>query len=84
MEKQVGKTKDVGFQFGLRRTFPIQTEKAWEYLFSPIGLAIWLGELETEFELKKDFCTKKRNKWIPKGVQGIFACSTKLEEKRMG
>ena len=58
MEKRVGQTKNVGFQFGIRRTFPISTEMAWQYLFSDKGLNTWLGKLTTEFELKKEFQTK--------------------------
>ena len=34
MENQVGKTKDVGFQFGIRKTIPASTEKVWDFLFS--------------------------------------------------
>ncbi len=34
MESQVGKTKDVGFQYGIRKTFPVSSEKAWDFLFS--------------------------------------------------
>lgn len=58
MEKQLGQTKDVGFQFGLRKTFPISQEEMWEFLFSKNGLRIWLGELKTEFELKKHYETE--------------------------
>lgn len=57
MEKQVGQTKDVGFQFGIRRTFTIPSDQMWDFLFSQRGLNIWLGELATEFELKKEFAT---------------------------
>ncbi|MEO1214083.1 MAG: SRPBCC domain-containing protein [Bacteroidota bacterium] len=63
MKKQIGQTKDVGFQFGIRKTISGSTEDIWDYLFSPKGLKIWLGELETEFELKKGFRTKN-------GVEG--------------
>ena len=59
MEKQVGQTKDVGFQFGLRKTFPISTEAMWDFLFSENGLKIWLGILKTKFELKKHYETEE-------------------------
>lgn len=65
MKKQVGQTKDVGFQFGIRRSFPISTDKAWEYLFSEKGLNTWLGEFETKLQLKKEFQTNK-------GVVGLI------------
>jgi len=40
----VGQTKTVGFQVGIRRTFPISQEKAWELIASEDGLKLWLGE----------------------------------------
>jgi len=40
----VGKTASAGFQIGVRRTFPITLEEAWELLMSPEGLKLWLGE----------------------------------------
>ncbi len=64
MENQVGKTKDVGFQFGLRKTIPVSTEKVWDFLFSEEGLNIWLGKLNAELELKKEFETQN-------GIRGL-------------
>ena len=58
MENQVGKTKDVGFQFGIRKTFPVSTEKVWDFLFSKNGLKIWLGKLKNELEIKKEYETE--------------------------
>jgi len=58
VKNQTGKTKDVGFQFGIRKTIPISTEKVWDFLFSENGLEIWLGKLNTELELKKEFETE--------------------------
>ncbi len=58
MESQVGKTKDAGFQFGIRKTFPVSSEKAWDYLFSENGLVIWLGKLKNEIEIKKEYETE--------------------------
>ena len=40
----VGKTKDVGWQIGVSRTIPVDVADAWEYLVSPAGLGVWLGE----------------------------------------
>ncbi|UPW85195.1 SRPBCC domain-containing protein [Lysinibacillus sp. Ag94] len=40
----IGQTKTVGFQVGIRRTFPISQEKAWELIASEDGLKLWLGE----------------------------------------
>ncbi|MEZ4793469.1 MAG: SRPBCC domain-containing protein [Gelidibacter sp.] len=58
MAKPVGKTKDVGFQFGLQKTFPISEQKAWDFMFSDAGLKIWLGELVKSLELKEEYQTK--------------------------
>ncbi len=58
MKKQIGKTKDVGFQFGIRKTTAISVENMWDFLFSKNGLKIWLGKLNNELELKKEFETE--------------------------
>ena len=64
MVKPVGKTKDVGFQFGLQKTFPISEKEAWDFMFSDSGLKIWLGNLETALSLKENFKTKN-------GIEGF-------------
>ncbi|HZG17915.1 MAG TPA: SRPBCC domain-containing protein [Candidatus Bathyarchaeia archaeon] len=43
-QKKVGQTKSVGFQVGVRRTYPIPQEKAWDLVASEEGLQFWLGE----------------------------------------
>ncbi|WP_257352091.1 SRPBCC family protein [Pseudalkalibacillus decolorationis] len=43
-QRIIGQTKDVGFQVGVRRTFPVSQEKAWEFINSKEGLDLWLGE----------------------------------------
>jgi uncharacterized protein YndB with AHSA1/START domain len=64
--KIIGQTKDLGFQIGIRRTFSISTEKAWDFLFSDNGLKIWLGELISgDFSINQDYQTKE-------GVIGII------------
>ncbi|RTE02573.1 SRPBCC family protein [Paenibacillus whitsoniae] len=40
----VGKTADVGFQIGVRRTLPTSPERIWAFLTSSEGLALWLGQ----------------------------------------
>jgi hypothetical protein len=63
-EKVVGQTKDVGFQIGVRKTFDVSIETAWNFLFSQSGLITWLGEIISgSFELNKPFKTKE-------GVEG--------------
>ncbi|WP_349772264.1 SRPBCC family protein [Lederbergia citrisecunda] len=48
----VGQTKTVGFQIGVRRTFPISQNKAWKLVTSNAGLKLWLGDF-TSFPLQK-------------------------------
>ncbi len=45
-KRMIGKTKDVGFQVGARKTFNIRLEKAWDFITSSSALAIWLGEIK--------------------------------------
>ena len=40
----VGKTKTQGWEIGVRRTFPIGTDKAWKLLMTQPGLGLWLGK----------------------------------------
>ena len=57
--KTVGQTKDVGFQIGVRKTFSVSPETAWNFLFSEKGLALWLGKIELEdIDLEKPYKTK--------------------------
>ena len=39
----VGKTADVGYQIGVRRTLPCDEEALWSLILSPEGQTIWLG-----------------------------------------
>lgn len=43
-ERPFGLTKDAGWEIGVSRTFALSVEHAWEFLLSPPGLALWLGE----------------------------------------
>lgn len=45
-KRMIGKTKDVGFQVGARKTFNIRLEKAWDFITSSNALTIWLGEIK--------------------------------------
>jgi uncharacterized protein YndB with AHSA1/START domain len=40
----VGKTKDVGYEIGVRRTFDMPIDRAWQVITSPAGIAAWLGD----------------------------------------
>lgn len=40
----VGKTRDTGWQIGLRRTLPVSVADAWRLVTSPEGVRAWLGD----------------------------------------
>ncbi|MCQ3930503.1 MAG: SRPBCC domain-containing protein [Chloroflexi bacterium] len=79
----VGKTKGQGWEIGVRRTFPIATDAAWELLMTQPGLGIWLGHGVTgDFKKGDPFTTDEqtvgeirsyvegsmvRMRWQPKG-----------------
>lgn len=46
MQSEVGKTKAVGYEIGLRKTLPITPERAWNLLMSDPGRSVWLGSVE--------------------------------------
>lgn len=75
-EKPVGLTKDVGWQFGLRKTFLYSQEYLWDFMFSDEGLKIWLGELREELEIKKAYKTKE-------GIEGLVKVFTPYSHIRM-
>jgi len=52
--KPVGVTKDAGVQIGVRKTVALAKEKAWDFLVSPQGLKLWIGEVPS-FRLEKGF-----------------------------
>jgi len=58
MERQVGQTKEVGFQFGIRKTIPLSAEIVWNFLLSAKGLETWLGKLKSGLEFKKEYETE--------------------------
>ncbi|MGV9299399.1 SRPBCC domain-containing protein [Amycolatopsis sp. NPDC003676] len=40
----VGQTKDAGWQIGVSKTIGRSAEEVWDFITSPEGVAIWLGE----------------------------------------
>ncbi|WP_155594019.1 SRPBCC family protein [Lysinibacillus cavernae] len=44
-QRIIGQTKSVGYQVGVRRTFPISQEQAWALITTEEGLNSWLGEV---------------------------------------
>lgn len=56
--KETGQTKDVGFVVGVRKTFDIPTDVAWDLLFSKEGVNLWLGQLTSgDLSLDQPYCT---------------------------
>jgi len=51
-EYVVGKTRDTGFQIGVRKSYPLSLEQAWSLITSPEGIGLWLGESK-DFYLAK-------------------------------
>lgn len=42
----VGETNTPGYQFEIRKTVPIPSDKVWQFLFSEQGVSLWLGKLK--------------------------------------
>lgn len=42
--REVGRTRDAGFEVGVRRTLPIDPETAWRLVTSHEGMGAWLGD----------------------------------------
>ncbi len=52
----VGKTKDAGWEVGVRRTVPASIEDVWDFLFED-GLPLWLGEATLVLEKGAEYET---------------------------
>lgn len=75
--KTIGQTKNTGFQIGVRKTFAVSVETAWDFLFSEKGLAFWLGKIELEsFSLDKPYKTKD-------GIEGKISTFNPFSNIRM-
>lgn len=75
-EKPIGWSKEAGWMFGLRRTFPFSHEYLWDFIFSEEGLKIWLGELAEALEIKKAYKTKA-------GIEGVVRVFAPYSHIRM-
>jgi hypothetical protein len=65
MSIPVGLTKDAGWQMGVRRSFPIDINEAWAFLFSEEGSGLWLGKVkELKWEKGQEYKTNN-------GIQGV-------------
>src|SRR5690606_9346927 len=75
-EKPVGLTRDAGWQFGLRKTFPFSQKYLWDFLFSEQGLKLWLGELEEALSIKQPYRTQQ-------GIEGTVRVFNPYSHVRM-
>jgi hypothetical protein len=61
----VGLTKDAGWQMGVRKSFPVDINDAWTFLFAEEGLELWLGKVkEMKWEKGHEYKTSS-------GTQGV-------------
>jgi hypothetical protein len=65
MKKEIGRTKDVGFQFGIRKSFSLHANDLWDFIFSEKGIRIWLGDLDTSLSINQHFTTSN-------GIEGFI------------
>lgn len=57
-KRQVGQTRTAGYQIGVRKTFDLTPNEAWDLIFSQEASQIWLGNNTIEnFEEGVDFAT---------------------------
>jgi uncharacterized protein YndB with AHSA1/START domain len=42
--REVGRTRNAGWEIGVSKTIDRPVEEVWAFLVSPEGIAIWLGE----------------------------------------
>ena len=64
--KVIGQTKDAGFEVGVRKTFPVSVEQAWDFLFSDQGIAIWLGGIRPDtFDINQNYKTEEGTEGKP-------------------
>ncbi|ANH81869.1 hypothetical protein A8C56_13595 [Niabella ginsenosidivorans] len=64
--KIAGQTKDTGWQFGIRKSVPLNANEVWAFLFSESGARLWLKGTGKEFSTFKDL-SHIRTKWKLKG-----------------
>ncbi|MBB6669492.1 SRPBCC family protein [Cohnella nanjingensis] len=73
----VGTSKDAGVQIGVRRTFDVTKEQAWDFLLSPEGLSLWIGEVPSfQLQAGHEFTSKE-------GVTGKITVVVPYHKLRM-
>ncbi|RZN36995.1 MAG: ATPase [Methanophagales archaeon ANME-1-THS] len=70
MKNEIGKTKDVGYELGVRKPIPFSSDIIWSYFFSEKGIKIWLGELTSnDFEVGQLYKTRENIEGIIKVIK---------------
>lgn len=76
-QRQVGLTRDVGWNIGVSRTVPVDVQTAWDFLTSPEGLSLWLGDgVEVPLEVGAGYQTAA-------GASGEFRSVRPLDRVRL-
>lgn len=68
MTQNIGLTKDSGWQFGIRKTFPFNLEHVWKLFFSETGLKYWSDGVDQNFSTFKEY-SHLRTKWKHAGFK---------------
>ncbi|MGZ7446119.1 SRPBCC family protein [Paenibacillus sp. TH7-28] len=73
----VGTTKDAGVQIGVRRTLAAPKEQVWEFLTTPAGLSLWIGDVPSfKLEVGYKFASKE-------GVSGKISVVKPYQKLRL-
>ncbi|WP_338130985.1 TetR family transcriptional regulator [Cohnella rhizosphaerae] len=81
----VGKTKDAGYQIGVRRTLPVTVEEAWRFLTDAKGMRVWLGEVDGAL-VREGGELRDAGRGLGKvyGRQALVPHEAAMDEKRLG
>jgi uncharacterized protein YndB with AHSA1/START domain len=69
---EVGRTRDAGWEIGVSKTIERPVGEVWDFITSPEGVAIWLGEGVTALS------ERGAGYETAAGVRGRHAASTNL------
>ncbi len=72
---ETGRTKDAGWEVGVRRTVSAPIDDVWDFLTGG-GLGIWLGEADIRFEKGVEYLTAD-------GVRGTVRSYTPVRRVRL-
>ncbi|MEF7441274.1 SRPBCC domain-containing protein [Paenibacillus lautus] len=73
----VGVTKDAGVQIGVRKTMAVTKESLWDFLTSPEGLSLWIGDVPSlELRVGQEYESKE-------GVSGKITVAVPYHKLRL-